>query len=142
MRQFLASTNGGGGTIRLREGNYLSPPIVLGAQPQTVTFPVARPQTVAAPPEVITIEGNATGVVLTSPVTSWRHVFDSVNGVLAFEIAMDARSRAAKPPDRISSREIHLAAPRADSTPAFCRCSLPVNRLPTMRTAVPSLANS
>jgi hypothetical protein len=85
QRQFLVSTTGGGGTVRLREGSYLSPPIVLGANPQTVTFPIPRPQDAPSAAEVITIEGNATNVVLTSPVTSWRHVFGSVNGVTAFE---------------------------------------------------------
>ena len=42
-----------------------------------------RPETMG-PEEVITIEGNATDVVLTSPVTTFRKVFDSVSGVVAF----------------------------------------------------------
>jgi hypothetical protein len=84
LRQFLVSTNAGGGTVRLREGSYLSGPIVLGAQPQTVTFPVPRPDVISGS-EVVTIEGDASDVVLTSPVTSWRRVFQSVHGVTAFE---------------------------------------------------------
>ncbi len=84
MRQFLVSTTTGSGTVRLREGSYLSPPITLSARPQAVVFPVARPETTPAA-EVITVEGNATDVVMTSPVTAWRKVFDNVNGVVAFQ---------------------------------------------------------
>jgi hypothetical protein len=82
-REFLVSTTSGGGTVRLREGSYLSPPIKLNAKPQSVVFPLDRPETMG-PEEVITIEGNATDVVLTSPVTTFRKVFDSVSGVVAF----------------------------------------------------------
>ena len=82
-REFLVSTTSGGGTVRLREGSYLSPPIKLSAKPQSVVFPLDRPETMG-PEEVITIEGNATDVVLTSPVTTFRKVFDSVSGVVAF----------------------------------------------------------
>jgi len=83
-RQFLVSTTAGSGTVQLREGSYLSPPITLSAQPQAVTFPLARPYTAPAT-EVITIEGNAVDVVLTSPVSTYRRVFERVNGVSAFE---------------------------------------------------------
>ncbi len=82
-REFLVSTTTGSGTVRLREGNYLSPPIKLSTNPQAVVFPLDRPETMG-PEEVITIEGNATDVVLTSPVTTWRKVFDNVSGVVAF----------------------------------------------------------
>jgi len=85
LRQFLVSTETGSGTVRLREGSYLSPPIVLGSRPQTVTFPIPRPQDAPSDAEVITIEGNATDVVLASPVTTWRQVFNNVSGVVAFE---------------------------------------------------------
>ena len=84
QRQFLVSTNAGSGTVRLREGSYLSPPITLSAQRQAVVFPLLRPQDAPAT-EVITIEGNATDVVLTSPVTAFRRVFDNVTGVVAFQ---------------------------------------------------------
>jgi hypothetical protein len=83
-RQYMVSTNTGGGTIRLREGSYLSPPIKLSTQPQLVVFPLDRPQTVPAV-EVITIEGNATDVVLASTVTNWRGVFNQVSGVTALQ---------------------------------------------------------
>jgi hypothetical protein len=83
QREFLVSTTAGSGTVRLREGNYLSPPITLSTQRQSVVFPVPRPET--TPEEkVITIEGNATDVVLTSPVTDWKHEFPNVTGVVAF----------------------------------------------------------
>ena len=82
-REFLVSTTTGSGTVRLREGNYLFPPITLGSRPQSVVFPLARPE-VMGPEEVITIEGNATDVVLTSPVTAWRKVFENVTGVVVF----------------------------------------------------------
>jgi hypothetical protein len=83
QRQFLVSTTAGSGTVRLREGSYLSPPITLSTRPQAVVFPLLRPQD-APVTEVITIEGNATDVVLTSPVTAFRRVFDNVTGVSAF----------------------------------------------------------
>jgi hypothetical protein len=83
-RQFMVSTNTGSGTVRLREGSYLSPPVKLSTQPQLVVFPLDRPQEVPAV-EVITIEGNATDVVLASTVTTWRGVFNKVDGVTAFQ---------------------------------------------------------
>ena len=42
-REILLATTSGSGTVRLREGNYLSPPITLSAKPQSVVFPVAPP---------------------------------------------------------------------------------------------------
>ena len=83
-RQFMVSTNTGSGTVRLREGDYLSPPIKLGTQPQLVVFPLDRPRDIPAV-EVITVEGNATDVVLASTVTTWRHQFNKVDGVIAFQ---------------------------------------------------------
>jgi hypothetical protein len=83
-RQFMVSTNTGSGTVRLREGSYLSPPVKLSTQPQLVVFPLDRPQEIPAV-EVITIEGNATDVVLASTVTNWRHEFNRVDGVTAFQ---------------------------------------------------------
>jgi hypothetical protein len=85
-REILLATTVGSGTIRLREGSYLSPPITLTTKPQSVVFPLLRPETTPVE-EVITIEGNATDVVMTSPVTPWRKVFESVTGVSAFNVA-------------------------------------------------------
>jgi hypothetical protein len=84
QRKLMVSTTTGGGTIRLREGSYLSPPITLGATPTSVVFPLPRPDTVPVE-EVLTIEGNANDVVITSEVTNLRRVFD-VTGIVAFNI--------------------------------------------------------
>ena len=83
-RKLLVSTTSGSGTVRLREGSYLSQPIKLSTTPQSVNFPLARPDTVPVE-EVLTIEGNANDVVITSEVTNLRRVFD-VQGVTAFNI--------------------------------------------------------
>jgi hypothetical protein len=88
----LVSTNTGGGTVRFREGNYLSPPITLSTVPQTVVFPRPR-STVAEIEEVITIEGNATDLVTTSPVTQNRNVYPKISGILA----IDAKWRPLQP---------------------------------------------
>jgi len=80
----LVSTTTGGGTIRFREGDYLSPPITLSAVPQTVVFP--RPRPLAGQlEEVITVEGNATDLVAVSPVTNRRSVVPKVDGVFAYK---------------------------------------------------------
>jgi hypothetical protein len=83
-RKLLVSTTKGSGTVRLREGSYLSPPIKLSTQPQPVVFPLLRPETTPVE-EVIAIEGNANDVVITSDVTALRSVYD-VAGVLAFNV--------------------------------------------------------
>jgi hypothetical protein len=87
-RKLLVSTTTGSGTVRLREGSYLSPPIKLSTVPQSVVFPLPRPDTIAVE-EVLTIEGNANDVVVTSEVTNLRRVFD-VQGVTAFNITWKA----------------------------------------------------
>jgi hypothetical protein len=81
----------GSGTVRFREGGYLSPAITLSDVPQTVVFPRPRSETTPIE-EVITIEGNATDVVTTSPITQARNLYPKVNGVLA----IDARWRPFK----------------------------------------------
>jgi hypothetical protein len=83
-RKLLVSTTTGSGTVRLREGSYLSPPIKLSAMPQSVVFPLPRPDAIPVE-EVLTIEGNANDVVITSEITNLRRVFD-VQGVTAFNI--------------------------------------------------------
>jgi hypothetical protein len=83
-RKLLVSTTTGSGTVRLREGSYLSPPIKLSTEPQAVVFPLPRPETTPVE-EVIAIEGNATDVVITSDVTALRKVYDVV-GALAFNV--------------------------------------------------------
>lgn len=83
-RKLLVSTTTGHGTVRLREGSYLSPPIKVSAQPQPVVFPLPRPDATPVE-EVIVIEGNADDVVITSDVTSLRMVFNVV-GTSAFNV--------------------------------------------------------
>jgi hypothetical protein len=83
-RKLLVSTTTGSGTVRLRAGSYLSPPIALSTRPQAVVFPLPRPETTPVD-EVISIKGNANDVVITSDVTDLRRVFDVV-GVSAFNV--------------------------------------------------------
>ena len=87
-RKLLVSTTTGSGTVRLREGSYLSPPIKLSTVPQSVVFPLSSPDAIAVE-EVLTLEGNANDVVITSEVTNLRRVFD-VQGVTAFNITWKA----------------------------------------------------
>jgi hypothetical protein len=77
QRRLLVATTHGGGTIRFRAGGYLSPPFTLTDHPQVVAFPLPRPET-APLEEVISIEGNATDVVITSEMTPLHKVFDVV----------------------------------------------------------------
>jgi len=76
-RKILVSTTVGSGTVRFRASGYLSPPFTLTTQPQAVVFPLPRPDTTPVE-EVISVEGNATDVVITSDVTDLRKVFDVV----------------------------------------------------------------
>jgi hypothetical protein len=85
QRKLLVSTTSSGGTIRVREGNYLSPPVKLGPEAKAVVFPLPRPQTTPVE-EVLTIEGTASDVVITSDVTPLRRVFNDVVGVTAFNV--------------------------------------------------------
>ena len=84
QRELLVSTTTGSGTVRLREGNYLSSPITLSTQPQAVVFPLPRPETTPVE-EVIAIEGNANDVVITSPLTGSRNVYNVI-GAAAFSV--------------------------------------------------------
>lgn len=83
-RKLMVSTTSGSGTVRLREGNYLSPPITLSGVPQSVVFPLPRPDTTPVE-EVLTIEGHANDVVITSDVTGLRKVYN-VNGIQVFNV--------------------------------------------------------
>jgi hypothetical protein len=79
----MVSTETGGGTVRFREGDYLSPPITLSRTPQNVYFPRPRPEA-GQMQEAITIEGEATNLVMVSPVTHARHVYPTISGSLSF----------------------------------------------------------
>ena len=65
QRKLYVSSATGSGTVRLREGNYVSQPIVLSAQRQPVVFPQLRPDEIPVQ-DVITIEGNSDGVMISS----------------------------------------------------------------------------
>jgi hypothetical protein len=84
QRRLLVSTTHGGGTIRFRASGYLSPPFTLTNQPQVVVFPLLRPDTTPVQ-ETISVEGNATDVVITSEITDLHKVFD-VAGSYAYAI--------------------------------------------------------
>ena len=75
QRRLLVSTTQGSGTVRFRASGWLSPPFTLSTQPQVVIFPLLRPDTTPVE-EVISVEGNATDVVVTSEVTDLHRVFD------------------------------------------------------------------
>jgi hypothetical protein len=63
--EYASVENGGAGTIRFREGDYLSPPVKLTSSPQPIVFPHPRPETEPMTESII-IEGNATNVVLSA----------------------------------------------------------------------------
>jgi hypothetical protein len=85
QRKLLVATTNGGGTVRFKASGFVSPTFTLTDQPQAVVFPLPRPNEVPAP-EDITIEGNATGLVLTSEVSEYRRVFDRVVGSSTFSV--------------------------------------------------------
>ena len=84
QRKLYVSTTAGSGTVRLRDGNYVSPPITLGAQRQAVVFPQPRPGENPLD-DVITIEGNSSDVVITSDFNPNPRVFN-VTGLTAFAV--------------------------------------------------------
>lgn len=77
QRRLLVSTTQGSGTVRFRASGWLSPPFTLTTQPQVVIFPLPRPDATPVE-EVISVEGNATDIVITSEVTDLHKVFDVV----------------------------------------------------------------
>ena len=79
----MVSAETGGGTVRFRESDYLSPPITLSRTPQNVYFPRPRPEA-GQMKETIVIEGEATNVVMVSPVTHARNVVAKVSGSFSY----------------------------------------------------------
>jgi hypothetical protein len=74
-RRILVSTEHGGGTVQFRASGYLSPPFTLTNKPQVVQFPLPRPESEPVT-EQVTVEGNASNVVLTSEATDLHSAFD------------------------------------------------------------------
>jgi hypothetical protein len=89
QRRLLVATEHGGGTVRFRASGWLSPPFALTAQPQVVIFPLPRPGD-APVSEQISVEGNATNVVITSEVTDLHQVFD-VPGAYTYTVTWAPR---------------------------------------------------
>ena len=73
-------TETGGGTVRFREGDWVSQPITLTKDWQAVVFPGVRSQTEVLR-QVGTIEGDATNIVSIGALTGHRFVFPDVHGV-------------------------------------------------------------
>ena len=86
QRRLLVSTQTGNGTVRFRASGWESPPFKITKEPQVIVFPLPRSDSMPAP-EDITIEGNATNIVLTSEITEYRQVFDRVDGSLTFRVS-------------------------------------------------------
>lgn len=84
QRKLYVSTNTGSGTVRLREGSYLSAPIKLSTTPVPVVFAQQRPDKIQVE-SVVTMEGTATDVVITSDYNKVPRVFN-VTGLLAFPV--------------------------------------------------------
>jgi hypothetical protein len=75
QRRLLVSTDHGSGTVRFRASGWLSPPFTITKEPQVIVFPLPRPD--ATPiTENISVEGNASDVVVTSEVTNLHLEFD------------------------------------------------------------------
>jgi hypothetical protein len=89
QRRLLVSTNNGSGTVRFRASGYLSPPITLTTRPQVVVFPLMRPDTTPVE-EIMSVEGSANGVVITSEVTDLHRVFD-VAGAYTYTVSWAPR---------------------------------------------------
>jgi hypothetical protein len=78
-RALLVSTTNGSGTVRFRASGYVSPTFTITTEPQLVTFPLMRPAG-GAVDEVMTMEGNATDLIISSPLVSARNVYPVLNG--------------------------------------------------------------
>jgi hypothetical protein len=81
QRTLLVSTRTGGGTVRFRASGWVSPPYTLTTAPQAVTFPLLRAADHEVD-EVITIEGNATDLVTSSPLVDSHNEYPAIKGSL------------------------------------------------------------
>jgi hypothetical protein len=89
QRRLLVSTTTGSGTVRFRASGYLSPPFMLTSRPQVVVFPLMRPDTTPVE-EIMSVEGSANEVVITSEVTDLHKVFD-VAGAYTYTVTWAPR---------------------------------------------------
>jgi hypothetical protein len=74
----------GNGTIRVRAGENVSPPIELEAYPKEVVFPVSRPQS-GPVEETVVVEGTARTVIMTSDLPGFRKTFNRLRGSSSFQ---------------------------------------------------------
>jgi hypothetical protein len=88
QRKLYVSTVTGSGTVRLRDGHYVSPPITLSSQRQPVVFPQLRPGENPLE-DVVTIEGNSDNVMISSDYNPNLGVFN-VPGLTAFSVTWKA----------------------------------------------------
>src|SRR6516225_1227991 len=79
---FVSSTVPDGGTVRLREGNYVTPAIKLTTQPQAVVFPGMRGE--ATFKEPIIVNGDASNLVVENITRNFRHVYQ-LNGTTTID---------------------------------------------------------
>lgn len=89
QRRLLVSTTKGSGTVRFRASGYLSPPFMLTTQPQVVIFPLMRPDATPVE-EIMSVEGSANDVLITSEVTDLHKVFD-VAGAYTYTVTWAPR---------------------------------------------------
>ena len=75
QRRLLVSSDHGSGTVRFRASGWLSPPFTITKEPQVIVFPLPRPDE-APLTEMVSVEGSATDVVVTSEVTNLHLEFD------------------------------------------------------------------
>ena len=72
------------GTIRVRAGESVSPPIELDAYPKEVVFPLSRPQS-GPVEETVAVEGVARTVIMTSDLPGFRKTFNRLRGSSSFQ---------------------------------------------------------
>jgi hypothetical protein len=80
--------NGGSGMIRFRRGDFVSQMMVLNGSPQPIIFPGVRPERFPLK-ETITIEGNATNVVLGAEGDHF--IIPRVDGSYSYDITWQPR---------------------------------------------------
>jgi hypothetical protein len=76
----VSSTAPGGGTVRLREGSYVSPPVKLTTRPQAVIFPGMRGD--VAFEEPIVVQGDAQSIVMENLTHNFRRLYQLNNGTV------------------------------------------------------------
>jgi hypothetical protein len=79
QRTLLVSTRTGGGAVRFRASGWVSPTYTLTTEPQAVTFPLLRAADHEVD-EVITIEGNATDLITSSPLVDSHNEYPVIRG--------------------------------------------------------------